>query len=141
MPSAPADARRAIRCATAATRPRAGTTIDSPASGAFRQIARGLRARSTPGCLTVLGEVDLDSAQALRFAVGAHAQREAGRFVLDLTELGYLDSVGIGALYALGRDPDLDFSIRVRNGSTIEKVLALSGVERVSTLVRVAASR
>jgi anti-anti-sigma factor len=100
------------------------------------QIADGLWSRTSPGTVALLGEVDLHTERALRLAVTAQARLESGPFVLDLTGLDFLDSAGIGALYALARDPDLDFSIRVRAGSMIERLLSLSGLERVLTVTR-----
>jgi anti-anti-sigma factor len=101
------------------------------------QIADGLSARKSPGCLALDGEVDLNTERALRLAVTAHARSEAGPFVLDLTGLGFLDSAGVGALYALAKDPDVDFSMRVRGGSMIERLVSLSGLERSLRVERV----
>lgn len=99
-------------------------------------IAEGLSARTAPGCLALDGEVDLDTERALRLAVTAHARDEGGPFVLDLTGLGFLDSAGIGALYALSKDPDVDFSLRVRADSMIDRIISLSGLEHSLTVDR-----
>lgn len=104
------------------------------------QIAEGLSARMSPRCLALDGEVDLNTERALRLAVTAHARDEGGPFVLDLTGLGFLDSAGIGALYALSKDPDVDFSLRVRSDSMIERMVRLSGLEHSLSVERVAES-
>jgi anti-anti-sigma factor len=103
------------------------------------RIAEGLWARTAPGCLALTGEVDLNTERAMRMVVAAHTSAEPGPFVLDLTGLAYLDSAGIGTIYALARDPDLTFSVRVRAGSMIDRLLDFSGVERILHVERVPA--
>lgn len=115
--------------ATKQCSPRVLGVIDPPAEPVL--IADGLWARTAPGHLALTGEVDLNTERAMRMAVTAHAATEQGPFVLDLTGLTYLDSTGIGTIYALARDTDLTFSIRVRAGSMIDRLLGFSGVERI----------
>jgi anti-sigma B factor antagonist len=48
--------------------------------------------------LTVLGEIDLHSAPALLAEVGEHLRGAGPYLVLDLTELGFIDSTGLKVL-------------------------------------------
>lgn len=55
----------------------------------------------------VTGEIDLSNAQWLHDSVASHPD-DGGPLVLDLTEVGYMDSVGIATLDRINtRLPDL----------------------------------
>ena len=49
--------------------------------------------------VAAVGEIDMSNAGQFRDALGLAAP-EGGRFVVDLTGVGYLDSAGINALFA-----------------------------------------
>jgi len=63
--------------------------------------------RGAPG-VVVRGEVDIDAVPALVVALDAAIRSSAGAFVLDLCEVEFLDSSGLGVLLRaralLGRD-------------------------------------
>jgi len=100
-------------------------------------IGDGLWARITPGCMAFHGDIDLLTERPFRCAVTTQARIQTGPLVLDLTGLRYLDSGGLGALYAMSKDPEVAFSVRIRAGSIIERVLVFSGLDRTLTLVRI----
>ena len=73
--------------------------------------------------LAVQGEIDMSNAQEFRRALDEAPG--AGRLVLDLTGVDYLDSAGVKVLYdPLGRRPELVVS----SGAVILRVLAITGL-------------
>jgi anti-sigma B factor antagonist len=54
---------------------------------------------SQTGCLvTVTGEIDLDTADLMRDAVTEALESHSGDLVVDLEEVSYIDSAGLGVL-------------------------------------------
>jgi anti-anti-sigma factor len=100
-------------------------------------IGPGLWARIDPGAMTFHGDIDLLTERAFRCSVTAHARREGGQLVVDFTRLNFLDSGGIGALYAMAKDPEIAISVRVNAGSIIDRVLIYSGMDRILPIERV----
>lgn len=85
--------------------------------------------------VTVAGEVDLHTADVLRDHAVAAAGRDEVRLVLDLTGVGFMDSVGIGVLVLLRR------KVAARHGELhvvpsrrVRAALRLSGLDTVLTL-------
>jgi anti-sigma B factor antagonist len=76
--------------------------------------------------LRVSGDVDRSTASEFRRALLATAAP-----TVDLTEVRYLDSAGIGVLFELA-PPGL--RLRVRAGSAVARVLDISGLSRVATV-------
>jgi anti-anti-sigma factor len=57
--------------------------------------------------IAVAGELDLSTVPALRGALSGAAERGVSRLVIDLTEVSFIDSVGVGAvLHAKRRLPE-----------------------------------
>jgi anti-sigma B factor antagonist len=90
------------------------------------------------GVLAVEGEVDLYTSPQLRDAVNGMIEEGHGRIVLDLTNVGFMDSSGLGVLVtALKR-------IRERAGSlalvcpegSVHKVLTITGLDKVFPIHR-----
>ncbi len=50
------------------------------------------------GVISVLGEIDLSTASRVREAVGDHIDAGVCRLVLDLSEVTFMDSTGLGLL-------------------------------------------
>jgi anti-anti-sigma factor len=100
-------------------------------------IGQGLWARVEPGAMTFHGDVDLATERQFRCAVTAQACRQGGALTVDFTALNFLDSGGIGALYAMANDPELTLSLRVLAGSIVDRVLVYSGMDRILTIERV----
>jgi anti-anti-sigma factor len=78
--------------------------------------------------LVVAGEIDVISAPELRRALG---EAPAGRLVVDLTAVTFLDSAGVKALYDhVDRRPELI----VAPGAVILRILTLTGLCDVFTV-------
>jgi anti-anti-sigma factor len=88
--------------------------------------------------VTLRGELDLATAPDLEAALSDLL--DAGQdVVVDLRELAFLDSTGLRVLAAAdarveGREQQF-LIVRPRPGATIEKILAISGVESVLDLI------
>jgi anti-sigma B factor antagonist len=88
--------------------------------------------------VVVRGELDLATAPELQAELSERL--DAGQdVVLDLRELGFLDSTGLRVLVATharaeGREQSF-LIVRPRPGAMIEKILAISGVESVLDLI------
>jgi anti-sigma B factor antagonist len=77
--------------------------------------------------VTVVGEIDMSNAGQFRDALG-RAAPEGGRFVVDLTGVGYLDSAGINALFA-------HFSrIKLIASPLLVPVLTISGLSDITAV-------
>lgn len=100
-------------------------------------IAPGLRARISPGVMTFYGDIDLLTERYFRCAVTAQGNRQGGQLTVDFTALNFLDSGGIGALYAMANDPELAITVRVHTGSIVDRVLIYSGMDRILPIERV----
>lgn len=102
-----------------------------------RDLGEGLRCTTAPGRICFSGEIDLLTERAFRSAVWAEARRQQQPIVVDLTGLSYLDSGGISALYTLGQDPEVEISVEVRTGTTVDRLLVLSGLARTLKIDRI----
>lgn len=82
------------------------------------------------------GEIDLETSPAAREQLlAAVAQGQA--VTVDLGEVSYMDSSGLASLleaYLKARDAGLDFRL-TRVGGSVQKVLALSKLDKVFTIV------
>ena len=83
----------------------------------------------------VAGEVDIDTAPALRTSLGA-AIRSGGPVVLDLSGVTFMDSSGFGVLAAAQRQAGvLGGTLRLRGVSErIHQLLTLLGLDTVLTI-------
>ncbi|KUH40379.1 MULTISPECIES: STAS domain-containing protein [Streptomyces] len=87
-------------------------------------LAPGRRPDGT-ALLTAVGEIDMSNADALAAALDtAH-----GPVVLDLTEVGYLDSAGLNVLFSRAD------RLELVTGPLLAPVLAVSGLAEL-TIVR-----
>jgi anti-anti-sigma factor len=80
--------------------------------------------------LAVGGELDLSSSSALEDEIGKALQTDAKTFVIDLRELEFVDSTGLGVLVKanqLAADAGRDFGL-VRGGPQVERLLDLTGL-------------
>jgi anti-anti-sigma factor len=113
-------------------------TLDvPPAAPDVLVLGTGLWARIQPGVMTFHGDIDLLTERAFRCAVTTQANRQGGQLVVDFIALNFLDSGGIGALYALANDPELAITVRVHSGSIVDRVLIYSGMDRIVSIERV----
>ena len=79
----------------------------------------------TPVVIAV-GEIDMSNAGRFRDAL-SRAAPEGGRFVVDLTDVGYLDSAGINALFAHSA------RIRLIASPLLAPVLTVSGLSGITS--------
>lgn len=86
------------------------------------------------GTLRVLvsGEVDVSNASVLRSSVDAALEARPEKLEVDLAEVGYIDSTGIGVLVgASHRAEEQQMAFEVTNPQrNVRRVLGLLGVER-----------
>jgi len=85
-------------------------------------------------CLVVVsGEVDLSTAREFRDALLDAVARAAADIVVDMRDVGYLDSTGVHALLdAAEAARGADVALRVAHPQTaVRRVLELSGVTDV----------
>ena len=83
--------------------------------------------------LDIVGEVDLYTAPALRERIASLIDGGVRRLVVNLEEVGFLDSSGLGVLIgALRRLKEHDGVLRLvcNEGSTL-KVLTVTGLDKV----------
>ena len=80
--------------------------------------------------LTVTGEIDLDTADLLRDAVTSALQSEPGDLVIDLNEVSYIDSAGLGVLVGTyNRLADHQRSLTVRcSRPQVLRLFAITGL-------------
>jgi anti-sigma B factor antagonist len=95
----------------------------------------GLAVRTAPGdgnmVMSLEGELDLVSAPRLRDALAAVNGANLDELVLDLADLTYIDSVGIGLLVASRRRLESEgcgFALR-NPGPSVRRLLEITGLE------------
>lgn len=82
--------------------------------------------------VTVVGEVDVSNAGELREAVDSALEAAPAEVSVDLAEVSYIDSTGIGVLVgAATRAQEAGVAFSVAHPQTnVKRVLGLLGVER-----------
>ncbi len=83
--------------------------------------------------LDVMGEVDLFTASALRERIVGLIEAGNRQLLVNLAEVGFMDSSGLGVLVAglkRVREAGGDMALVCREGPT-QKVLAITGLDRV----------
>jgi anti-sigma B factor antagonist len=85
--------------------------------------------RSSEGAVVVAAAGEIDMSNAAEFAAALEeAGRGADRFVLDLTEVEYLDSAGLAALF-----PHVDH-VHLVAGPLLGPLLTIAGLADVTTI-------
>lgn len=84
----------------------------------------------------VKGEVDIYTSPALRTALSDVTGDGCGTVIVDLAEVPFIDSSGLGVLVgALRRVRESDGDLRVVSGhETVVKILRITGLDRVFAL-------
>jgi len=92
---------------------------------------------TTPGSdryvLTVSGEVDLATSPDLDAAIIAALDSGAGSIVVDLTEVSFMDSSGLGVIVRglkRCREADKDLDLVITNERVL-KVFGITGIDQV----------
>jgi len=75
--------------------------------------------------LAVAGEVDLSNAEELREAVDDTGGNGAG-VVIDLTDVGFMDSSGLAVILQAARDRESRLVIVAAPGSAVERLLEMT---------------
>lgn len=82
--------------------------------------------------VTVVGEVDVSNAGELREAVDSALEAAPAEVSVDLAEVSYIDSTGIGVLVGAAtraQEAGVAFSV-AHSQANVKRVLGLLGVER-----------
>ncbi len=84
----------------------------------------------------IKGEVDIATAKQFEDAILEQLEKEYPIIVLDLTEMDYIDSTGIGILMNIKKNvlKDGQDIVLYRPKRSIQKLLQLTGVEQVFTI-------
>lgn len=85
----------------------------------------------------ISGEIDSSNAAELRLALSERLPSSSSALVLDLSEVGYLDSSGIHLLFELGRRLAArrqSLRLVVPEGAPMRRVLELCAVEAVAPM-------
>lgn len=88
----------------------------------------------------LVGELDEDSAPAIRSSLDNNISAGANRVIWDLSRLIFMDSTGIGVLvgrYKKFRSRSIAFFIEEPN-ATVDKILKLSGIYTIMPKIETA---
>jgi len=86
---------------------------------------------------TLAGEIDLSNASRLLATIAHEVPNEAVGLIMDLSEVGYIDSSGLRMLLELAKRLDWrDQTMRVvvADDARIRRILSLSGIEPVVSI-------
>jgi anti-anti-sigma factor len=96
-----------------------------------------VRSADRAAVIVVSGELDLASAPALEEELNRAATNGADLLIVDLRELEFIDSTGLGLLIKANRQAEAAgrrFAI-VRGQSQVQRLLGVTGIEQRLTLV------
>jgi anti-anti-sigma factor len=85
----------------------------------------------------ISGEIDLANASRMRDEVLALVVGQVAQLIVDVTDVSYLDSSGVKALFQLARDlrqRDQTLLVTVPVGSPIRRVLKITGLHEVAPM-------
>jgi anti-anti-sigma factor len=91
------------------------------------------------GVIGLAGEVDIVQAQALRETLLGAVRNEDLGLIVDLTDVTFIDSVGVGLLFELAErlgERQLRLAVIVPEGGLVERVLTIVNVASVADLHR-----
>jgi anti-anti-sigma factor len=89
--------------------------------------------------VTLMGEVDVVQAHALRERLLGAVRNEDHALVVDLSEVTYLDSMGVSLLFELAErlaERQLRLAVVLPDGGLVERVLKIVNVGSVAALHR-----
>jgi anti-sigma B factor antagonist len=95
--------------------------------------------RGAVAVVALSGEVDLVQAQALRGRLLRAVRNEDHALVVDLSDVAYLDSVGVSLLFELAerlQERQLRLAIVLPEGGLVERVLTIVNVGSVAAVQR-----
>lgn len=122
-PRPPAEAAEAGRA------PRAREVVGAPESSPTAGEGWTVDRHASAPRIAFRGDLDLESAPRLRTLVADVCQHDPGSLVLDLSEVSFLDSVGLSVLLAAhARLEADDVTVEVVPSPTVRRVFELAGV-------------
>jgi anti-sigma B factor antagonist len=79
------------------------------------------------------GEVDVSNASALRLGIESAFEESPGDIIIDISELKYIDSMGLGNLIGIyGSMKKANFKLSLQNApDNIKKLLTITGLDKV----------
>jgi anti-sigma B factor antagonist len=83
--------------------------------------------------VSLRGEIDVLTVEQVRVALGEAVAARPGQIVVDMADVAFIDSTGLGALisgFQRARDQDIPFRL-ARPSSNVRQILVLSGVLEV----------
>ena len=82
--------------------------------------------------VTVKGEIDIYTCGKLRSALASTIEKKSFNFILDLTDLIYIDSTGLGTIAHSARtvEKDAGYIHIICKKPQIRKIFEVSGLER-----------
>ena len=83
--------------------------------------------------ITVSGEVDIATSPALDAAIATAIGEEAKQIVVDLTDVSFMDSSGLGVIVRglkRAREAEIDLDLVISNDRVL-KVFAITGLDQV----------
>jgi anti-sigma B factor antagonist len=109
-----------------------GTILDRPSGFGFSVVHAGGTAR-----VSVRGEIDIASSDELRTALLALSDQGVRDATVDLSELGFIDSTGLGALIrVLKHYREQGGELRLAAPTRpVAKVLEITGLDRLFQIV------
>lgn len=100
--------------------------------------AREIESSESGVVVSVSGEVDIYTASELRADLYAALDSSTGSLIVDLSEVGFIDSTGLGVLIGLLRrsnEKERPLAL-VIPGTNIARIFALTGLDKVFTIVK-----
>ena len=88
---------------------------------------------------SLAGEIDLSNASRLLATITHEVPNEAVGLIMDLSEVGYMDSSGLRMLLELAKRlgwRDQTMRVVVADDARIRRIMSLSGVEPVLSIAR-----
>ena len=87
--------------------------------------------------IAVIGEIDLSNASGVESAVVSAISNRTTEVVLDLSDVGYLDSAGLRVVYSLAlrlRRAQIGLRITTPLGSPARRAIEVSGMTTIARL-------
>jgi anti-anti-sigma factor len=94
--------------------------------------------------LHLAGDIDLRVSPVVRHRIDSEIRATHGELAIDLRKVRYIDTVGIGMLVAAKRAlaaSQRDLRVIVTYGSSVEKIIRLSGLQDLFNLTPIAPVR
>lgn len=81
--------------------------------------------------ISVSGELDLSTAPRLKWMLGEALEEDSTQIVIDLSDVGFMDSTALGVLLGVRRKLDDDVLAVVCVNESVLQIFRLSGTDRI----------